>query len=667
MSLLLSGLRAQGQPDETHFLPQAAISQARFGNDAAWYARNIPFFACADSTLERVYYYRWEVYKAHLKNIGPHGYIVTEFLNATPWDRKPYNSLNDVAGFHLYEGRWLRDNRYARDYITYLYQLGGNDRHFSEYIADATYANQLVNPDSVFVTAQLPAMCRLYEAWTDHFDAAKGLYYIEPINDATEYTIASIDASGGQDGFHGGTAFRPTINAYMYANARAIAQIARLARDTATATRFARRAEALKQRVQTQLWRPDFQHFVDRYQVSNGYVAYGDFIRGRELAGYVPWAFGLPDNTPTFNAAWGHLSSPGGFAGRYGLRTVEPSYPHYLRQYRYTAAHERECQWNGPSWPFQTAQVLLGMAQVLNTATPPFGTGDYLRVLRQYARQHYLAGKLNLVEDYDPDQGGPIVNLDQRSEHYNHSEFNDLVITGLCGLRPAAGNAVRIHPLLSVPDSIPYFCLENVRYHGHNLTILYDATGQRYQQGTGLSVFVDGRRTLAPSPLGSYTVALPPSAAPRVSTGLNVAVNVTGTGFPRAVASFAAPTGPPQQAVDGRAWYFPNVRNYWSCAGSPNATDWFTLAFERPRSIRQIILHFYDDHQKLVPPKAYELLFWDGRQWRPIATRRGLQPLVGNTATHLTFSPITTDKIRLNVRHAGSLQCTALAEIEILE
>ena len=45
----------------------------------------------------------------------------------------------------------------------------------------------------------------------------------QPLLDATEYTISSIDASGGKDGFRGGDSFRPSINAYMYANARAIA------------------------------------------------------------------------------------------------------------------------------------------------------------------------------------------------------------------------------------------------------------------------------------------------------------------------------------------------------------------------------------------------------------------------------------------------------------
>ena len=29
---------------------------------------------------------------------------------------------------HIYEGRWLKDDRYMDGYINYMYQNGGNDR-----------------------------------------------------------------------------------------------------------------------------------------------------------------------------------------------------------------------------------------------------------------------------------------------------------------------------------------------------------------------------------------------------------------------------------------------------------------------------------------------------------------------------------------------------------
>ena len=140
-------------------------------------------------------------------------------------------------------------------------------------------------------------------AGTDHFDSAKNLYYIPAMPDATEYTIASIDASGGKDGFDGGDAFRPTINSYMYGNAMAIARIAAMKGDTETNQEYFQRAIGSEKKCETNLWNDSLQHFTDRFKVNNQYVHYWDFIRGRELAGLVPWYFNFLLITQQFNLA----------------------------------------------------------------------------------------------------------------------------------------------------------------------------------------------------------------------------------------------------------------------------------------------------------------------------------------------------------------------------
>ncbi len=499
------------------------LAKRYFGPDREWFENNIPFFECSDSILQDVYYYRWKSYKAHIRDLGEKGYVITEFLDDVPWQRQPYAMLNDATGFHIHEGRWIRDRRYLDGFVDYLYAGGGNDRHFSESIADATYAYALATGDLKWATQYLPEMRHIYNLWDDHYDFSKGLYFIEPLLDATEFTISSIDASGGRDGFRGGDAFRPTINAYMYANAMAISRLSLLVGDSKTAKDFAARAAFLKARVQEALWNEGLTHFTDRYQVNNDHVKYWDFIRGRELAGYVPWAFGLPDDDPKYSAAFHHLLSPDQLGAPYGLRTVEPSYPYYLRQYRYLG-DKPECQWNGPSWPFQTTQALLGMANLLNDYHQNVLTdADYFRLLKQYALQHYEDGKLDLQEDYNPDTGKPIVGLD-RSHHYNHSGFADLIITGLCGLRPRADDILEVNPL--IPGSQKYFCLENVPYHGHAVTILWDSDGDHYKKGKGLSVFVDGRRAVQNMPLERVEAKIGAAVFHEAHAPLDLAVNI---------------------------------------------------------------------------------------------------------------------------------------------
>jgi hypothetical protein len=102
-------------------------------------------------------------------------------------------------------------------------------------------------------------------------------------------------------------------------------------------------------------------------------------------------------------------------------------------------------------WPFQTTQVISGLANFLNDYPKGAAAGvvtaaDHTRLLKQYAQLHYnpeRGGILDLEEDYYPDTGYPIVGL-KRSPHYFHSGFIDLVLSGVVGLRPSALTSVLI-------------------------------------------------------------------------------------------------------------------------------------------------------------------------------------------------------------------------------
>lgn len=102
-------------------LNATAICSEYYGADAPWYTHRIPLFQSSDNTLNDVYYYRWSVFRAHQRDLGSLGFISTEFLDDVSWQLNPFASLNDATGFHLGEGKWLRDRRYAHDYIDFMY------------------------------------------------------------------------------------------------------------------------------------------------------------------------------------------------------------------------------------------------------------------------------------------------------------------------------------------------------------------------------------------------------------------------------------------------------------------------------------------------------------------------------------------------------------------
>jgi hypothetical protein len=630
-----------------------------FSSDSQWYKDNIPFFECSDKEIEQVYYYRWKLYKAHIRNVGPGEYVITEFINHVAWDRDPYCTINAASMHHIYEGRWLKDDRYINGYINYLFQKGGNNRRYSESVADAAYANFLVNADTAFLVRQLDSMMATYEAWYDHYDSSKMLYYIPAMPDATEYTIASIDASGGTAGFDGGDAFRPTINSYMYGNAKAISNVARLKGKADTAYVYSRLAARLKVLVEKNLWNDSMQHFIDRYKQNNQYVHYWDFIRGRELAGFAPWYFNLPDDNKTFNNAWRHITDTSHLLGHYGFRTNEPSYEHYFKQFVWYEG-QRGSQWNGPSWPYQSSQALTAMANFLNHYQQAvISPADYVKLLRLYARQHYLSnGYINLVENYDPNLGGAIVYY-YWSNHYLHSTFNNLVISGLCGIRPSETDTLMINPLID--DSVSYFCLGDLNYHGHRLTITYDKVGGKYKKG--LTVWVDGIKTAVQEKDGKHFVVVgAPVIKEKTIPPANIALNIDKKEYPRPSASTNAvvDTGL-YQAIDGRVWYFTEITNFWSTQGSTNTSDWYSLDFGSPREISTVKLYLLEDGKKYFIPKNIRIEIQQADKWTPVQITG--QKIAGNTVNSFSFDKIAAQQIRIHFDH-GNDQMVALCEIE---
>ena len=640
-------------------LPESAIAHRWFGNDAAWYANNIPFFDSPDAKLDQIYYYRWKVFRAHIRDVGAQGVVFTEFLPKVGWDRTPYSTLNDSAIFPIYDGRWLRDRSYLNDWISYIWTGGGNDRHFSESLADATWRRLLVDGDARFATRFLPSMEQMYSLWDDHYDFDKHLYWIEPLLDATEYSIASIDASGGKDGFTGGQAFRPSINSYMFANARAISRLAALAGDRAAALRYAAKAADLKQHVEQDLWSPTLDHFIDRYQVDNQYVHYWQPIRGRELVGYTPWTMGLLDGDPRYAIAWQHVLKSDQLRSPFGLRTAEPSYQYYMRQYRYDqATGQPECQWNGPIWPFQTTQALLGLANLLNTTKQNVITrSDYAALLRQYTDLHYLDGKPDIEEDYDPATGKPIVGL-PRSHHYYHSAYDDLIISGLVGIRPRADAVLEVNPLVprnpGDPNALAWFALEHVPYHGHLVDVVYDRDGSHYHRGAGLQLFVDGRRVAAAPGLTRLTAQVRQAHLPPTPRNVDLAVHLAGQAFPRPSASV---NGSDQQtliqSIDGRLWFFPEIQQGWTTQGSPHATDWYALDFGKPTAVAASTLFFLDDGKNFAAPQAYTIQYLDHDRWHDVS-RSATKPIAnGANADHWPAVTARHFRVRLSASDAN--------------
>jgi hypothetical protein len=475
----------------------------------AWLTRNIPFFSCPDPDIELTYYYRWWAYRKHIAQT-PVGFVLTEFLKPVK-HATSYNAISCAAGLHVNEGRWLRDPQFLDDYIRFWLrggEKGGLQEHFHQFsgwMAAAVYDRWLADGRTSQMLGLLDALVTDYRAWEGERQVAGGLFWQRDVSDGMESSI-----SGGRHVRN----VRPTINSYMFGNAKAIASIAALAGKLTLRDEYEAKAGALRQLVEGKLWSSQAQFFETVRED-------GEFAGVREEIGFTPWYFGLPEHGKGYEAAWKQLMDPKGFLAPYGPTTAERRHPEFQVPYG-----GDDCQWNGPSWPFATSITLRALANVLNDYPQgEISRLDYLKVLMIYTRSQRLALADGRVipwvdEDLDPLTGAWLARTLKmrkpgfygRGDHYNHSSYADLIITGLVGLRPRADEVVEVNPLL--PDGTwDWFCLEGVPYHGRMVSIVWDRTGERFRRGRGLMVLVDGVVLGQRGELGTITRPGPGSRA----------------------------------------------------------------------------------------------------------------------------------------------------------
>jgi hypothetical protein len=450
-----------------------------------WLQQNIPLFECPQQNFEEIFYYRWWTLRKHIKKTEK-GFVFTEFLVQRSYADK-YNLIASGLGHHIYESRWLHDKQYMDDNLKVWYR--GNDgkplkklRFYSSWNIDAIYNRYLVNADAKFVLDMLPDLEADYAAWEQEKKLANGLFWQYDVRDAMEETI-----SGGRKEKNP----RPSINGYMFGNSVAMRQINLLAGNAGQTFIYKLKSDSLKSFLQSKLWNANHNFFEVRKEQ-------GDTLANvKEEIGFIPWYFNIPDSN--YNVAWKSLTDTKTFCAPFGITTADRSHP-LFRTHGCC-----KCEWDGAVWPFATSQTLTAMANLLNNYKQNYvADSNYFSLLNTYVESQYYRGRPYIGEYLDEKTGYWLKGDEERSRYYNHSTFNDLIISGLVGLRPRADDTIEVNPLLPA-GKWDWFCLDNVLYHGKIITIVWDKDGTRYKRGKGLSVFVNGKKVAVSEKLEKVT------------------------------------------------------------------------------------------------------------------------------------------------------------------
>ena len=446
-------------------------------SSAAWMERNVPLFECPDKMVEEMYYFRWWTLRKHIVET-PYGYGMTEFLVQRKYSDK-WNLIACAVGHHLMETRWLRDGRYGAD-IARLWmrgnhnpKIGGDSINgapmqklykFSSWIPYAAWQRTLVTADTAWFNDLRPDFEAHLARWEKDRSFGDGMFWQADVQDGMEEQI-----SGGRKVKNR----RPTINSYMAANYAVMG--------------MNDKAEALAKLIDQKLWSDSLQFY--------GTMTANDSIaRVRELIGYLPWYFNLPaDDSAKYRAAWMQLLDEKGFDAPAGMTTAERRHPLFRKSWK----GRPTCEWDGAIWPFATSQTLTALINVernypnLRAALPD---DLFWHHFKKYTESMHFHGRPYVGEYMDEVSGFWLWGEHERSRYYNHSTYNDLVITGLCGFDPSAKaigddeipSANDLKPL--APASWDWWCLDGIAYRGHILTIIFDRYGDHYHQGKGLRV-----------------------------------------------------------------------------------------------------------------------------------------------------------------------------------
>lgn len=654
----LSGVGCTGDTSRQPILDKQKVLKSQGdwwdNKDWSWYQKNIPFFDSPDAGINQMYYYRWELVTKHMVYGSPQtGYTFTEFLDRPFWSGA-YGGISCPLGHQFYEVRWLKNDRIIRDFARYWFETpGAEPRSYSNWYGDSMWGIYKVKQDKNFLREVYPYMKKQYHGFVkEHYNDDYGMFMWDGMHDGMEMNINSRLTDNR---FKGGDGYRPTLNSYMYADLKALSHASDLFGDAEAASTYNRQAEQLKKRVQQELWDPDRNFFFHQFAFDelNGIKArtltyesgkYAGNPHGREEIGYVPWQFNLPDEG--YAEAWKYLMDDDYFYSEYGPTTVEQNDP----QFKVT---DGCCVWSGQSWPYATTQTLVAMANLLqNYDQDVVSKADYFKLLKTYTKTQHKNGRPYIAEAAHPFSGSwKGYDHYYHSEHYFHSGYVNNIITGLAGLRPQADNQIVVNPL--VPDDWDYFALEDVAYHGHNVSIVWDRDGSRYGMGQGLMLFADGQQVASADSLTKLTAELDavPDEKPAKKQRINFAVNNGRGFFPHISASYSKPDRMPYYANDGNYWYHKSPANRWTTEGSDHDREWLAVNYGTERPIKKVKLYFLDDGDGsgIAVPAGYEVQVWKQSEWRTVeqASRSPESP-TGHRANVITFDQVQhTEKVRV--------------------
>lgn len=488
----------------------------------AWFDENCPQFACDDPFITRLYWYRWFVARHNLSRARTGNLPEPYFFEGT---RRPHFArLVAFSSPHIIaETRWLRDPQYARgqvhnhglnadddDHFFISARIDEKGGHYTNWISRAAWELFWVHPDIGWLRDVLRSLGSDVLGTLRRFDHDQDALPAPESHWTTgmEFQPSFFYFNDYDNTLPAASLKRPDFAAYVYGNARAVAEAYAFVGLDDEAARFNAIARRIRQAALSKMWDEHDRFF---YAVRERDDA---LARVREIVGFYPFMTRLAPDEPRYTRAFAYLIDPGEFWTPFPPATVTQHCPAYTpRVAHWPAAGGRThgCMWNGPTWPHASSVILDAVAAaVQDYDDAPVSPRHFWHLFERYTRLHFEDGDLErpyLTEYYDGETGEP---MPDGCPDYFHSTYNDLVIRYLVGLQPTNTERLVLRP---IPGPLNWFSLRRVRYRGHDVDIVYN--GGDGPGPLGLTVWIDGRWAAHRPNLGRLVVDLPARQKPK--------------------------------------------------------------------------------------------------------------------------------------------------------
>lgn len=447
-----------------------------------WWVENIPYMWVSDPVMQKMIAYRWWITRNNTVDAGTPSYPFptamegvfgynNAIVNAVPWQMDELRYLRSPV---LEYGTWA-DAVFAAEGGIYKDNPAGvwgvKPQH---YISKAGWESYKVHGGQrEFLEAMAEAGAGDVKGTRETYDP-DGDYLYDIQYDAWDNDTASLAIPGSQQ--------RIDTASLAWCNANAVSEMFAAVGNRSQARYYEAFAADIKEKNLENSWDTDTKQFLMKMSDT------GEFNPFRDINNYYGFMVGMIPQTDEYEQALRVWADESEFA-------MWPMYVSNSKDYNIIQNDSRYTDRSRNFSPGNIAITLKIFASAIKNYDSSYITEEMFgELLKNYTEMCFVNKNMNYPDTNEFWNGNPDNPYRSWIHHNFHSQYNTLLIENIMGITPRDDGVIELDPIDINLDS---FKLSELRYHGHDLSVILDENG--YQ------LFVAGEMVASVSELCHFT------------------------------------------------------------------------------------------------------------------------------------------------------------------